>query len=77
MTSVMDSIRDFKEISFREIEQAAFKIACKTQIKASKESPWIIFIEVDGLHASLQKQSRRSAEEKVGVIHTGWAPLRT
>jgi hypothetical protein len=39
-----------------------------------KESPGIIFIEVDGLYASLQKQSRRSTEEKVGVIHTGWNP---
>jgi len=32
----MDSIRDFKEISFREIEQAAFRIACKTQIEAMR-----------------------------------------
>ncbi len=39
-----------------------------------KENPGIIFIEVDGVHASLQKQSRRSTEEKVGVIHTGWEP---
>ncbi len=30
----MDSIRDFEKISFREIEQAAFRIACKTQIRA-------------------------------------------
>ena len=32
----MDSIRDFKKISFREIEQAAFRIACKTQIEAMR-----------------------------------------
>jgi hypothetical protein len=41
--------------------------------KESKESPRIIFVKVDGLYASLQKQSRSSTEETVGVIHTGWA----
>lgn len=39
-----------------------------------KEKPGIIFIEVDGLYASLQKQPKRSTEEKIGVIHTGWEP---
>ncbi len=29
----MNSICDFKKISFREIEQASFRIACKTQIE--------------------------------------------
>jgi hypothetical protein len=42
--------------------------------KSPRGDPWIIFIEVDGLYASLQKQSRRSTEERVGVIHTGWEP---
>ena len=39
-----------------------------------KEKAGIIFIEVDGLYASLQKQPKRSTEEKIGVIHTGWEP---
>jgi hypothetical protein len=42
--------------------------------KRPRGDPWIIFVEVDGLYASLQKQSRRSTEEKVGIIHTGWEP---
>ncbi len=32
----MNSICDFEKISFREIEQAAFRIACKTQIEAMR-----------------------------------------
>ena len=32
----MDRVRDFDDISFREIEQAAFRIACKTQIEAMR-----------------------------------------
>ena len=38
MTSVMDSIRDFEGISFKDIEQVAFRIACKTQVKAMEIS---------------------------------------
>ena len=69
-------------VSHEGIRQNLIKVSDETKVllqrerenRGSKESSWIIFIEVDGLHASLQKQSRRSTEEKVGVIHTGWEP---
>ena len=67
-------------ISHEGIRQNLIKVSDEAKVslqrerknKRSKENPGIIFIEVDGLYASLQKQSRRSTEEKVGVIHTGW-----
>lgn len=39
-----------------------------------KEKPEIIFIEVNRLYASLQKQPRESTEEKTGVMHICWRP---
>jgi hypothetical protein len=67
-------------ISHEGIRQNLIKVSDEAKVllqrerknKGPKENPGIIFIEVDGLYASLQKQSRRSTEEKVGVIHTGW-----
>jgi hypothetical protein len=69
-------------ISHEGIRQNLIKVSDEAKVllqrekknKRPKENPGIIFIEVDGLYASLQKQSRRSTEEKIGVIHTGWDP---
>jgi hypothetical protein len=58
----------------RTSDEAKVLLQRERKNKRPKENPGIIFIEVDGLYASLQKQSRRSTEEKVGVIHTGWDP---
>ena len=69
-------------ISHEGIRQSLIKVSdeAKTLPKRRKKgkkpegSPKFIFIEVDGLYASLQRQPKRSTEKKVGVIHTGWAP---
>jgi hypothetical protein len=53
----MDSIRDFKKISFREIEQAAFRIACKTQIEAMR----ILLEDLDDeIHRNRDKKRYKS-----------------
>jgi hypothetical protein len=63
----MDSIRDFKKISFREIEQAAFGIACKTQIKAMR-----VFLEDldEEIYKNRDKERYESVDRKERSIDT-------
>ncbi len=63
----MDSIRDFKKISFREIEQAAFRIACKTQIKAMR-----VFLEDldEEIYENRDKERYESVDRKERSIDT-------
>ncbi len=63
----MDSIRDFEKISFREIEQAAFRIACKTQIKAMR-----VFLEDldEKIYKSRNKERYESVDRKERSIDT-------
>jgi hypothetical protein len=63
----MDSIRGFKKISFREIEQAAFRIACKTQIKAMR-----VFLEDldEEIYKNRDKKRYESVDRKDRTIET-------
>jgi hypothetical protein len=63
----MDSIRDFKEISFREIEQAAFRIACKTQIEAMR----ILLEDLDDeIHRNRDKKRYKSLGLRERTVDT-------
>ncbi len=63
----MDSIRDFEKISFREIEQAAFRIACKTQIEAMR----ILLEDLDGeIYKNRDKKRYKSLGMRERTVDT-------
>lgn len=37
-----------------------------------KRKPKVLFVEVDGLFTHLQREKRRSKENKIAVVHEGW-----
>lgn len=40
--------------------------------KATRRSVRVLFVEVDGLYTSLQRQRRRGIENRIAVVHEGW-----